>query len=224
MSGDYHILCAGSRDGLIDPGQFLSDILRGILAQQKFKNMEVIFEKILQHSNRNGNHVKSDIATLDTSKLNWKQSPKKWSVLEVIGHLNKVYELYSPNFEKAIGSAPPINDAKGTPVQRTLLGRLSIYVQKPKGEKRRFKMKTFDFFQPVHDPQRTDEVINKFLANKDEFNNHIKKARLKNLKDIKMPTALGEKMKFYVPECFEFILAHEDRHMVQIQEVLRKTK
>lgn len=182
--------------------------------------MDVNFEQILQHSNQNLNFVKSDIATLDSAQLNWKESAKKWSVVEVIGHLNKVFDLYLPNFEKVLDSAIELNGESGTPLQRTLLGRFSIYSQKPKGQKVRFKMKTFDFFQPVHDADTTDETINTFIENKDRFNELIKKARLKNLKGIKMPTALGEKLKFYIPECFEFVLAHEDRHMVQIQGIL----
>ncbi|MEM7298785.1 MAG: DinB family protein [Bacteroidota bacterium] len=182
--------------------------------------MDVNFEHILQHSNQNLNFVKSDLATLHSDQLNWKESAKKWSVIEVIGHLNKVFDLYLPNFEKAVNAAPDQAEGGAKPLQRTFMGRISIYTQKPKGQKRKFKMKTFDFFQPVHDPTKTNEVINTFVENKDRFNELIKKARLKDLKGIKMPTALGEKLKFYVPECFEFVLAHEDRHMVQIEGVL----
>lgn len=182
--------------------------------------MEVNFEKILEHSNRNGNYIKIDIASKGPSKLNWKESEKKWSVLEVIEHLNKVYDLYFPNFNKAIESAPE-NHGQDNILQRTLMGRLSIYSQKPKGQKVRFKMKTFSFFQPNTSKNSLEEVES-FLDKKEAFNDFIKRARLKDLKGIKMPTALGEKMKFYIPECFEFILAHEDRHLVQIQNILSK--
>ena len=180
--------------------------------------MEVNFEKILEHSNNNGNYIKSDIARTEAEKLSWKESDKKWSVLEVIEHLNKVYDLYFPNFEKAIQSATD-NNGKDNVLQRTLMGRLSIYSQRPKGQKVRFKMKTFRFFQPEKS-ESSLEVIEAFVSKKERFNGLIKKARLKDLKGIKMPTALGDKMKFYVPECFEFILAHEDRHLVQIQNIL----
>ena len=182
--------------------------------------MEVNFEQILEHSNQNGNYIKSDIARIESQKLNWKESEKKWSVLEVVGHLNKVYDLYFPNFQKAIESAPE-NNGQDNILQRTLMGRLSIYTQKPKGQKVRFKMKTFSFFQPST-MEAPLEVIQQFLTKKEQFNDFIKQARLKDLKGIKMPTALGDKMKFYVPECFEFILAHEDRHLVQIQNILSK--
>ena len=186
--------------------------------------MNKYYETLLQHSIRNENFVKSELAQLDMQALSWRESLKKWSVIEVLDHLNKVYTLYFPNFEKALNQAPPLSEGENIIQQRTLLARLSIYSQKPKGSKRRFKMKTFDFFQPANDPGKTSETIHSFLEKKNQFNELIKKADTKNLKNIKMPTALGDKMKFYVPECFEFILAHEDRHIVQIQEILKKAR
>lgn len=186
--------------------------------------MEVKFEQILEQSNRVKNYIKSDIAELSDKKLNWKPNEKKWSALEVVSHLNRVYEKYLDNFELAIGGAPDLINADAQEYQSTLLGRLSIYSMKPKGKKRRFKMKTFDFFNPVSEPEKRNETIDLFIANKERFNDLIKQARNKNLRGIKMPTALGEKMKFYVPECFRFILAHEERHIVQIAGLLDQNK
>ena len=184
--------------------------------------MEVNFEQILQQSNQIKNYIKSDIAELPDNKLNWKPSDKKWSVLEVVSHLNRVYEIYLDNFEAAISSAPKLTSDQALDYQASILGRLSIYAMKPKGKKRRFKMKTFDFFNPISEPDKKHVTLDLFLKNKEIFNELIRQARSKNLKNIKMPTALGEKMKFYVPECFRFILAHEERHVVQIATILEE--
>lgn len=182
--------------------------------------MENFYEQLLQRSNTVKNRIEEDIKNLDQSKLNWKESEKKWSVLEVIDHLNKVYDKYLDNFKKTINSAPQLN-GETQKKQWTLLGRLSIYSMKPKGQKRRFKMKTFDFFQPNGESPK-NQIIEEFLEKKERFNSLIRDARLKNLSDLKMPTALGEKAKFFVPECFDFIMSHEERHMVQIEDVFRK--
>lgn len=184
--------------------------------------MEVNFEQILQQSNRLKNYVKSDIAELPNEQLNWKSNEKKWSPLEVIGHLNRVYEKYLDNFERAITSAPELSANQSSDYQSTLIGRMSIYAIKPKGKKRRFKMKTFDFFNPITEPDKKHETLDLFLKNKEQFNTLIKQARGKNLRNIKIPTALGENVKFYVPECFRFILAHEERHVVQIASILEE--
>lgn len=184
--------------------------------------MEVNFEQLLQQSNKIKNYVKSDVAELPANKLNWKPNEKKWSALEVVSHLNRVYEKYLDNFEIAISSAPELPNDQTLDYQSSLLGRISIYTMKPKGRKRKFKMKTFDFFNPISEPDKKNITIDLFLKNKEVFNDLIKKARSKNLKNIKMPTALGDKMKFYVPECFRFILAHEERHIVQIASILEE--
>lgn len=184
--------------------------------------MEVNFEQILHQSNKIKNYIKSDVGELPDATLNWKPNAKKWSPLEVVGHLNRVYEKYLENFERAISSAPELPIDQVLQSQSTLMGRMSIYAMKPKGKKRRFKMKTFDFFNPITEPEKKHETLDLFLKNKETFNDLIRQARSKNLKNIKMPTALGEKMKFYVPECFRFILAHEERHIVQIAGILEE--
>ncbi|WP_421763472.1 DinB family protein [Ekhidna sp.] len=186
--------------------------------------MEVNYEKMLKDSNQIKNYIKTEIASLEDQLLTKKESEKKWSALEVIEHLNKVYDVYLDNFNQAIDRAEELNDNETTDMQRTILGRLSIYANKPKGKKRRFKMKTFDFFRPAVVPEQVHSIIDVYLQKKETFNNLIRRARTKDLKNVKIPTALGEKVKFYIPECFEFILAHEQRHMVQIQLAIDKAK
>lgn len=183
--------------------------------------MDVIFEKMLQDSNQIKNHIESNIPPLDSDLLNEKTDPKQWSIIEVIEHLNKVYDKYLDLFEKAIAGAPDQLENASLKRQNTLLGRLSTYAMRPKNNKRRFKMKTFDFFTPKDVSDQKEEVLEVFFRNKEKFNTLIKRSRTKDLHNIKMPTSLGDRVKFYVPECFEFILMHEKRHIVQIEEILK---
>ncbi|MEQ9466162.1 MAG: DinB family protein [Ekhidna sp.] len=180
--------------------------------------MEVNFEQLLQQSNQIKNYIQSEVLPLPDDVLNRKKTEKNWSALEVVDHLNKVYDIYLPLFTQALTGAPELGDYSASKKQSTLLGRLSIYSMRPKGAKRKFKMKTFDFFRPSEHTKK--ETIETFLKNKETYNQLIKQARTKNLTGIKMPTSLGKRVKFYVPECFEFILAHEQRHMVQIAEAV----
>ena len=180
--------------------------------------MESYYEHLLQRSNKIKNRITQDIAGLHLDKLTWKETPKKWSAIEVVAHLNKVYDVYLDNFEKSIHDAPQLN-GEAQKYQRTILGKISVYTNKPKGRKRKFKLKTFDFFQP-EEKINCEEIIKEFVTKKEAFNTHLKEARLRNLNNIKMPTALGKKVKFYVSECFDFLLAHEERHMVQIDGIL----
>lgn len=186
--------------------------------------MDVNYEKILQHSNQMKNYVKVDVASLDDEQLLKKPGPKKWSAVEVIEHLNKVYDIYLIKFHQIITNASDLSVETTIKKEWTVFGWLSIYAMKPKNKKRRFKVKTFDFFRPAVAPSQIHSVIETFLQNKETFNELVRQSKTKDLKGLKVSTSLGGKIKFYVPECFEFILAHEERHMVQIEEVLILTK
>ncbi len=182
--------------------------------------MENYYEQLLQRSNAVVHLINDRLLKLDPAMISWKEHSKTWSIIEVVDHLNKVYDIYLDNFEKAIHAAPQL-DRQTHRLQHTLLGRLSIYSMKPKGQKRRFKMKTFNFFEPGQH-LISNQTFDTFLANKEKFNQLMRTARLRNLENVKIPTALGEKMKFYVPECFDFLMSHEERHVVQIHGILEK--
>ena len=184
--------------------------------------MESYYERLLERSNKIKRTILEDLTQLDQKSLTWKESPKKWSAIEVVDHLNKVYEIYLENFERIISAAPVLN-GETQKHRKTILGRLSIYTNKPRGSKRKFKVKTFDFFYPAKDID-CKAIFEEFASKKDTFNSQLKEARLKNLNELKMPTALGEKMKFYVSECFDFVLTHEERHMLQLDEILDKMR
>jgi hypothetical protein len=180
-------------------------------------------DAVLKRSSDVKNYFESAIMSLSNEELNWKESPKKWSVLETVSHLNQVYELYEPKFEQVLANGQKRSlEIKTTKKQTTILGRLSIYSMLPKKRKRRFKMKTFDFFEPISNPSAPNETIQRFLGNKAKFDGFVIKSETLDITGLKVSTALGEKVRFFMPECFEFIMAHEERHIVQIEEILEK--
>lgn len=186
----------------------------------KQTRMENLIERLLFQSNAIVEQIKSISETNADEQLLRKNSAKSWSVVEVVDHLNKVYDVYLENFNDALAHAPDlvgeINEESRH--KRTILGRLSIFSMRPKGSKRKFKMSTFDFFEPSK--ADSDEIFQEFFKKKEQFNDLLKQARKKDLNGLKVPTALGKHVKFYLGECFEFILAHEQRHLIQIKEIM----
>ncbi|MFT7197263.1 MAG: hypothetical protein ACI83W_001632, partial [Marinoscillum sp.] len=63
--------------------------------------------------------------------------------------------------------------------------------------------------------------VKRYLDNKEFFEKLLKEASTRDLAGLKVPTALGQKVRFYVSGCFDFIFAHEQRHLVQINQTLR---
>lgn len=179
--------------------------------------MKPSLDQLLQQSNELKNQIEK-ISEAPEESLTRRPDEKSWCVLEVIDHLNKVYDIYLANFERVLTEAYELSDDEEVKYKNSLLGRMAIFSSKPKGTKRRFKMKTFDFFEPS--PLSRDHVFSTFLRNKATFNELLKDARTKDVGKMKMPTALGEKYKLYVPECFAFVLAHEERHLVQMKSII----
>ncbi|MFY0606585.1 MAG: DinB family protein [Cyclobacteriaceae bacterium] len=179
-----------------------------------------IFDQLIEQSQSHLDQVKTQISGLDDDQLNWKPNDKTWSILEVIEHLSIVYDLYFPKFDKVLELAEPISDVQPFSSKKTLLGRLSIYSQRPKKGKVKFKMKTFDFFEPSHSSKGTSSIIEKYENDKAHLAEIIRLASNRDVSTVKISTALGEKVKFYFVECIEFLLAHEARHLVQIAKAV----
>ena len=180
--------------------------------------MSVNYEQLLERSNRVEGFVRKSTAELG-DQVYLKESPDKWSFIEVVEHLNLVYDVYLENFEKVLTGLRDLEEGEEAKLQSSLMGRLSIWSQRPKNRKRRFKMKTFKFFEPKVDQK---EVLVKFYDNKERFSDVIKEARVKDVRGIKVPTALGQRVKFYVPECIDFVISHEERHVVQMEKIMNQ--
>jgi hypothetical protein len=186
------------------------------------KAMNTNYDHFLSHSHDILLNVKSDIAALPIENLIWKEKPSKWSAIEVLSHLNKMYEYYLPRIEAALenaitgdGTCPSYN----SDVAQRLIERL-----RPQGKKRLFKTQTLSMFEPeapMDDCKgECQEIIHTFMQNKERFHNLIRLTKSKNVRGLLISTPLVDKLKFSVPEVYEYILSHEDRHMVQIEEIL----
>ncbi len=186
--------------------------------------MEANFEILLQQSNTIKNFIKDKVVPLDSAYLLRKADEKSWSVLEVIKHLNLVYDKYLVNLENAVANAEQLQEGGVVKKKTTILGSISVYSQRPKGNKRKFKMKTFDFFEPEINNEELHQTLDDYYAKKNRFNEILRESRLKNLENVKIPTALGERVQFYFYQCLEFLIAHEQRHVVQIKNILSLVK
>ncbi len=179
-------------------------------------------ESLYQKSQDQYAYLLNLVDPLPSEMLVWKGNDKEWSVEEIIDHLSIVYSLYSPKLDKVINESEELISGVMSEYRKTLFGRLSIYSQRPKRGKVKFKMKTFDFFEPKAKAGEGSRIIEKFKIDKQKFAEIIQLAKTKNLSKTKVSTALGERVKFYIPECFEFLLAHEERHLVQIEKLIQR--
>nr|WP_321415518.1 hypothetical protein [uncultured Allomuricauda sp.] len=185
-------------------------------------------ENQIQRLNIVLNKVKS-LQELDAAVLTNVSVPDTWSIIEVLAHLNFAYNPYRNQFDEAIPKMTDSNEEQ-KPFRARPWQKMMIEMQRPKGTQRKWKMKTMKRFEPLLDrknmgKEKVEEVFHEFF----ELHGHhlkdaILKSRNKDISKIKITSGIGPIVKFYLPESFEFLLCHLERHIVQIDEILNQQK
>ncbi|MCL6266514.1 DinB family protein [Flagellimonas myxillae] len=179
-------------------------------------------ENQIQRLNHMVSKVK-ELQALDVAELTSPPHSKSWNVVEVIEHLNIAYGIYMPKLDEVFSKIPALDAAPNEFKARTWQ-KIVIAGQRPKNGKRKWKMKTLKRFEPLLDnplaQEKIDAVFETFFTRHAHLKEAILKSRNKDVTQVKMNSAIGPIVNFYLPECFEFLLCHLERHMVQIEEIL----
>lgn len=168
------------------------------------------------------------VQELDFKTLVRRPGPKQWSPIEIVGHMNAAYRLYRERLDAHIPQLPDIDE----PEDQFKAGRKNawfINMITPKGKERAYKMKTTQKFQPVFqlkelNEQKNRQVFAQFFSDKQHLKEAIQQSRTKQVRQQKFNSAIGPIVRFYLPEAFEFVIGHDERHLVQLEEVLDTLK
>lgn len=180
----------------------------------------ISYEDQIGRLNRLISEVKN-IAQLPEAQLRTRPAKGAWSVLEVVEHMNKAYDPhYRHHLENALHRAPE-QVAAPTEFQGGRVARFLYNGMRPQDGRRKMKMKTLKKFQPeTVDHLTAKTVFSTFFELQDHLKAQIMKARSSDISGRKIPSAIGSLIQFTVPECFEFIISHEERHLLQCAEIL----
>lgn len=180
-------------------------------------------ENQIQRLNGILSHIKK-VHALGISQLIATPNSKSWNVIEVLAHLNVSYNLYVEKIDIALDKLPTTDSGskefKARPWQKFV-----IEGQRPKEGVRKWKMKTLKRFEPLLsnedlNREKIDTIFTEFFTLHDHLKQSILKSRNKDVTKTKITSAIGPLVRFYLPEAFEFLLCHLERHMVQIDEIL----
>ena len=165
-----------------------------------------------------------ELQKLSLESLTTAPNYKAWSILEVLEHLHIAYSLYQAKIENVLASVSKTGVVswkfKARPWQRFV-----IEGQRPKGKKRPFKMKTLRRFEPLLSrkglsKEEVDRVFERFFDSYTKLRTSIVESRGKSMGHKTISSAIGSLVRFYLPEAFEFLVCHAERHIVQIDEIL----
>ena len=171
------------------------------------------------------NELKTKLADLDKytqDLLHKRANEKSWSVLEVIKHMEIGHMAYRAKVNKVL-STPKKEKAPADNIQSSSIPSFLIKRFPPKDKVIRFKMKTTTKFKPIlNGKENPSKVIASLKHTLDELENWITNYKDGQISLEKFNSAIGPLVRFNVPEACEFILCHNERHMLQIENTLKK--
>lgn len=169
----------------------------------------------------------ASLKELTLSQLTYQPSPKSWNVLQVLEHLSIAYSLYHDKINGAL-AASSNSESSVWEYRPGFWNRFIIRGQRPKNGKRPFKMKTLKKFEPILSNSSIRKggatVFKNFFDAHESLKESILESREKLADHKKFSSAIGPIVRFHLPEAFEFLICHAERHKVQIEGILAAQK
>lgn len=181
---------------------------------QKFRSVELLDQ--LQADVRQMILEVNRLKSLDPGLLLGQPAPGKWSVTQVLEHLNSYTRYYLLAIERALEADRP---ATGE-FKPGWLGNYFTKLMKP-GEDGEVKNKMNALKD--HRPGRFEDalpVLTTFLEHQHYLVDLLEKAKAKNIGRIRVPISISKLIRLKAGDTFRFLIAHEQRHFVQIERTL----
>ncbi len=159
----------------------------------------------------------AQLKQLPISRLVQQPAPGRWSVAQVIEHLNTYGRYYLPKLQQAI------DNNKSEPAEWFTAGLLGSYftksmMPKPDGTIGN-KMKAFKNHSPAPDIDAI-KALEEFEQQEIHLLQLLNKAQQVNINNSRIPVSIAPFIKLKMGDVFGFIIAHHQRHFVQIENII----
>lgn len=154
----------------------------------------------------------------DPVKLSYPPEEGKWSVAQALEHLNMYNRHYLPLIEEIMMREGGEGKAWFTP---GMFGNYFTKMMMPKNVYEvKNKMKAMKGYKPergVH----VETVFEEFIQHQNKFLQLLEIARKRDIEKLRVPITITSLVKLKLGDMFRFLIAHEQRHMIQARNVLR---
>lgn len=158
------------------------------------------------------------LQSLSMNALSNPPAAGKWSVAQVLEHLNFYARHYITSIEQNLHlheTRPSVLFTSGW------LGNYFTGLMKPKEDNAiPRKMKAPKNAVPSAQPDAS-KMLEEFILHQYHLLNLLQIAKTANLNCIRIPTSLSKFISLKLGDTFRFFIAHEQRHFVQIESVLK---
>jgi DinB superfamily len=156
----------------------------------------------------------------DPGDLLQQPAPGKWSVIQVLEHLNSYGNYYLLEIERSLGQDKPSNEF----FKPGWLGNYFTKLMKPSEDGMiKNKMQA----PKNHRPSKLLDafpVLNTFIEQQHYLLQLLEAAKIRNIETIRVPISITRLIKLKLGDTFRFLIAHEQRHFVQIANNLKQVK
>lgn len=164
--------------------------------------------------------VKNDFLPLSNELLNMKPAPKKWSIAECFQHLNLTMDVYVTQMLEVVEKKDQFPPAENE-FKLSFMGRMGVKAMQPKeGEKISYKMRTFKVLNPEASKVEGNP-LDTFLEYQEGLLHIVASLEQMSLKKPKITTVVGPVFKMPIGDALHFMIAHNQRHILQAQKVLQ---
>lgn len=144
----------------------------------------------------------------------------RWNVAQVIEHLNSYGRYYLPLLQLALEKARPSTRSEYKP---GWLGDYFTNMMLPKEGAVKNRMKAFKDHRPSPDID-SKKVLDEFLQQEQWLLQLLAKSRNEDIARIRIPVSIARMIRMKAGDTFRFMIAHHQRHFVQIENTLMKVK
>lgn len=139
----------------------------------------------------------------------------KWSAIQCLEHLNTYSRFYLPQISRAIEQGYARQQSATASFKSGWFGNWFTKTMQPKPDGTLpMKMQSPKSARPVTDLDAA-KVIAEFLADQQQLLLLLERAEGVNLQRLRVPTSLGKWLKLSLGDTFRFVIAHEERHVLQ---------
>jgi uncharacterized damage-inducible protein DinB len=166
-------------------------------------------------------HTANELLALDTQTLDKQPAVGKWSVAQVVEHLNSYNRYYLPEIKKALQNGKNAQLQYSDQYKSGWFGDYFTKMMQPKeGGKIVNKMNAPKDHQPIQvlDAQR---VLNEFISRQTDLLNYLQQASQTNMGKLRVPISISKMIKLKLGDTFRFLIAHQQRHFIQINNTLQ---
>jgi hypothetical protein len=149
-------------------------------------------------------------------QLGFSTGPGIWSIIEVFTHLNLSNEIYIRYILPRVTLAP---DRPSDEFKSSWLGDWAYERIVPRPDGSIFKMKTAKAVLPLKPKEDVKEVLHNFHRTCDAMDDILRHSATKDLHRIRIPFHFVPLLHFSLGETLRFLVAHNERHLLQAQRL-----